>query len=296
MTMGWLKRLFGGGESAGLGLEELARRLGQPAEALRGFPVRYLEFSVPKARGGVRKLAAPSPDLKALQRTILRKVLGKLTAHEAATGFERGHSIATNARFHAGQAVVVRMDIRDFFASTPEPRVRKYLKTIGWGSDAADVLTRLCTHKGGLPQGAPTSPRLSNLVNRDLDRRLRAVADKAGARYTRYADDLTFSFDQDDATAVRGLIGIAAHVVRECGYTPHYRRKLRVLRAHQRQTVTGLVVNGNAGVRLPRETRRWLRAVEHRAASGKDPTLTPAQREGWQALVGMVERQGRAAG
>src|SRR5262245_33452199 len=100
--MSWLRRLFGGGgdqpvplRSGGLGVDELARRVGMSVESLRGFAIGYTEFTVPKRRGGARKLAAPTPALKTLQRTILRKVLARLAAHEAATGFERGHSIAT---------------------------------------------------------------------------------------------------------------------------------------------------------------------------------------------------------
>ncbi len=277
----------------GAGVDELARRLGMTVEALQATPVVYREFPIPKRSGGTRRIAAPETALKDLQRRILRRLLARLRAHPAATGFERFHSIATNALCHAGQAVVLRLDVRDFFPSTREARVRNYFRLIGWNRDASGLLTRLCTHRGGLPQGAPTSPRLSNLVNVLLDARLEALAKSLGASYTRYADDMTFSFPKDERTPVHVLIRAAKAILEDEGYALHQDRKLQIMRRHERQRVTGLVVN--AGVRLPRETRRRLRAVEHHLKAGKPATLTPAQLAGWKALRLMIERQVDAA-
>ena len=120
-----LRNLFSGPDT-GYDVEELARRLGMSVEALRAVRVAYDEFDVPKRSGGTRRISAPSDELKTLQRRILRKLLARLSAHPSATGFERGHSIVTNARHHAGQAVVVRMDLKDFFPSTHAARVREY--------------------------------------------------------------------------------------------------------------------------------------------------------------------------
>jgi hypothetical protein len=119
------------------------------------------------------------------------------------------------------------------------------------------------------------------------------LARRFRATYTRYADDLTFSFAADDAAAVRAVIFTTSKVVRANGYVLHKRRKLRIWRASRRQTVTGLVVN--RAVNLPRERRRWLRAVEHRLATGGQATLTPAQLKGWRALQSMVQRQSQTA-
>lgn len=233
---------------------------------------------------------APGPELKKVQRRLLRRVLRSLKAHPAATGFERGHSILTNAKHHEGRAVVIRIDLKDFFTSTRVEKVSAYFERIGWSPDATELLTTLCTFNGALPQGAPTSPRLSNLVNWELDARLQALADRIGARYTRYADDLTFSFDQDDQQTIHRFIGGVGAIVHDCGYRMHMKQKLHIRRRHQRQLVTGLVVNERA--RLPRETRRWLRAVEHRASVGGELTLTPTELAGWRALARMVEGQG----
>ncbi|HZI18673.1 MAG TPA: reverse transcriptase family protein [Pyrinomonadaceae bacterium] len=283
-----LRGLFAGkGKDGTLTFEELARRLGLGADELRAVRATYTEFEVAKRSGGTRPIAEPSRPLKRVQRLVLRRLLGKLRAHPAAHGFERGRSIVTNARLHAGKRVVLRLDLEDFFGSIKAGRVETYFRRVGWDGEAASLLARICTHRGSLPQGAPTSPRLSNLVNFRLDSRLAALARRFGADYTRYADDLTFSFAEDSSAAYRVVLSAVRKIVAEEGYRLHTRKKLRVSRRHRRQTVTGLVVNVRAS--LPRETRRWLRAVEHRARTGRETTLTPAQLAGWRALRAMVD-------
>jgi hypothetical protein len=251
--------------------------------------------------------------------------LARLRAHPAATGFERGKSIVTNARAHQGRAVVLRFDLVDFFPSTSGQRLRKYFRRVGWNRPATEILLRLCTFEGGLPQGAPTSPRLSNLVNYRLDARLAGMAARLGGVYTRYADDITISLPEEEwnrdwtirngpppifgletsRDRIRFLQAFVRRVVGEGGYRLHRRKKLSVRRRHHRQEVTGLVVNDR--VNLPRSTRRWLRAVEHRTRLAlekqprpsqrssdvplKPPTLTPAQLEGWRAYQSMIARQ-----
>ncbi len=283
-------------------LAELARRVGVSVGDLRAIQPRYRSFAIPKRSGGSRQILAPEEPLKQIQRTVLRRLLGRLRCHAAAHGFERGRSIVTNARAHVGRAVVVRMDLQDFFASTKAKRVHQYFRKIGWNREAADMLVRLCTHEGALPQGAPTSPRLSNLVNYRLDARLASLAARCrslsfekgapwpsepmGIAYTRYADDITFSFPQDDPDLVRYVIRMARQIVEDEGYAVHP-RKLRIHRRHSRQVVTGLVVNER--VNLPRTTRRRLRAIAHRLASGQEATLTAVQLAGWRAMQAMIQ-------
>ena len=294
---GWLSKLFGGGPGEGRTVQELAQRLGMPHEDLRAVPVNYRTFTIPKRSGGARTIHAPDDALKALQRTILRRLLARLTCHRHATGFERGHSIVTNALPHVGQQVVLRLDLRDYFTRTSEKRVRDYFNRIGWNRDASRLLADLTTHKGGLPQGAPTSPRLSNLVNCRMDARLAGLARKMSAAYSRYADDLTFSYSERAAGGASApasrqrttaeLIRNVKAIVESYGYSLHNKRKLTIRRAHQQQRVTGLAVNRR--VALPRRTRRWLRAVEHHLATGQPATLTPMQIEDWRSLQKMVE-------
>jgi hypothetical protein len=288
-------------------LDELSRRLGVSLRPLLAVEPHYHEFPVAKRSGGFRTIAAPDPQLKKVQRLINRRLLQRLPVHRCATGFTRGRSIVTNAAAHVGKEVVVRLDICSFFASTSAKRIRKYFRTIGWSREAADLLDKLCTWRGALPQGAPTSPRLSNLVNFQLDTRLAALAEqshlvwrnpatgevtdlgKMGVTYTRYADDLVFSFDQDRALAIKKMVSDTRRIAGEYGYRLHRRKKLRIRRQHQCQEVTGLVVNRQ--VALPRRTRRWLRAVVHYASTGREPSISQTQLAGWQALQHMIETQ-----
>jgi len=276
-----------------LGVIELARRLGLTTVELLAVEPSYRRFTIPK-RSGERRIAAPSPELRDLQRRILRRLLARLRVHPAVHGFERKRSIVTNALPHAGKEVVVRMDLRNFFESTPAERVERFFRKVGWDRKASRLLMILCTLDGSLPQGAPTSPRLSNLVNFRLDARLAGLARKLNATYTRYADDLTFSFEANDPPSIHGLLWWVKRIVNAEGYQLHQKKKLDIRRRHNRQLVTGLVVNES--VDLPRATRRWLRAVDHHLAGGRPATLTPAQRAGWKSLASMVDRQaGRSA-
>lgn len=291
--MDWLRRLISGGTHSDeaepttgtASVDDLADRLEMTADALREFMPAYREFSLPKRGGGTRLISAPNRATRDLQRAIARRVLRGSPAHPAAFGFERGRSTVDHARRHAGQAVVLRMDIQDFFGSTPAMRVRRYFRYT-WDSEAADLLARLTTHAGSLPQGAPTSPKLSNHLNERIDARLQGFAEARGAVYGRYADDITFSLPADDGRTVRDLIRFTDKVVSQAGYQLHRQRKLHVRRRHERQIVGGLVVNDRP--RLPRERRRWLRAVEHRMLKG-EATLTEAQLAGWRAYRAMIE-------
>lgn len=279
----WMRTRLGWG----LGTAELARRLDVAEEELRGLQPYYRAHRIPKRSGGTRRLLVPDDATKELQRRILRRLLARLRAHPSACGFETGKSILDNARPHVGRAVVVKMDVEDFFPTTTDARIDAYFRRVGWNGEAAALLTRLTTSAGGLPQGAPTSPRLANLVNFQLDARLARRAKRFKGAYTRYADDITFSFPRDYPRKVRGTIQITRQTLRALGYRMHARKKLSIRRRHQRQLVTGLVVNEK--VQLPRETRRWLRAVRHHVATGRPTTLTETQLQGWLAFAAMVE-------
>lgn len=294
-------------------MAQLAPRLGLSDDRLNAVPITYHTFQIPKRSGGLRTICAPSEELKQIQRTILHRLLKRLPSHPAATGFEEGRSIASNASVHVGSEVILRMDIQNFFESIRADRVRSFFYGIGWGQEVADLLIRLCTYNSSLPQGAPTSPRLSNLVNYELDARLDGWARRIGAVYTRYADDITFSFHNlnqmspfqkaaqnpktlekvpqtvQDREFINATIHITKKVLSEYGYKIHTKKKLNIRRRHQQQKVTGLVVNDRLA--LPRRTRKWLRAVEHHLQNGKPASLTPDQFAGWQALRSMIQKQ-----
>jgi hypothetical protein len=251
---------------AGVGDEAALRRLMRPG-AGPGAP--YVEFDVPKASGGARVIAAPKPALKAVQRAILREILVWVPAHEAAHGFVRGRSVLTNARPHQGAALVIKTDLCDFFPSVHYRRVVGLFELLGYAPGVATLLAGLTTHRvtlpngapawpGELPQGAPTSPAIANLVCRRLDARLAGLASSAGAAYTRYADDLTFSFREPPSRGVGRFFWWVDQICQQEGFRENAAKR-RVLRPSNQQRVTGVVVN--SGLFVPREARRRLRAM-----------------------------------
>lgn len=250
--------------------------------------IHYTRFTIPKSTGGEREIWAPTPQLKAIQRWILREVVERLPVHGAAHGFVPGRSIATNAAQHTNSAAILKMDIKDFFPSVTLPRVKGVFRKAGYREQIATLMALLCTeaprevvdHAGEtlyvslgprcLPQGAPTSPAITNTLCLALDRRLTGLAQATGWRYTRYADDLTFSLPMgaEGEDQLGRLIGSVKHILADEGFVPHP-DKTRVLRPGTRQHVTGLIVNGEGPPRVPRATRRMVRAAIHNLKQGK---------------------------
>lgn len=280
----WLRAKFG----KGLNCTELARRLNIVESELRAFQPVYREVLIPKRSGGTRRLLVPDDKTKALQRLILRRLLKNLRVHPAAQAYVPGRSALLNAGVHAGQAVVINMDVVDFFPTTQASRIEAYFRRIGWNAEAAALLTRLTTSENGLPQGAPTSPALSNLVNFLLDVQIaRRVASNSGT-YTRYADDIAISYPLDYPCTIHSVMDYVKRCLKSKGYRTHGLKKRRIRRQHQQQIVTGFVVNFRP--QLNRETRRRLRAVKHRLTAGRKASMTQQQFNGWQACQIAIAR------
>jgi retron-type reverse transcriptase len=264
----------------------------------------YITFFVSKRSGGKRRLAAPHQRLRACQEWILTNVLEKVPMHAAAHGFVRGRCTRTNAQQHVGRDVVLNADLEDFFPTITLGRVKGAFRSLGYSPAVATIFALLCTESPrrkvkydgktyhvavgprGLPQGACTSPALSNLVSRRLDRRLAGIAARLGWTYTRYADDLTLSASGEAAGKVGYLMSRIRHIAQEEGFSVN-EKKTRVQRQNARQSVTGVVVNRRPGA--PRKLVRRLRAILHRA---QREGLAKQNREGlphfesW--LAGMV--------
>jgi retron-type reverse transcriptase len=263
--------------------------------------IHYVQFEVPKKSGGMRVLSAPHRTLAGAQSWILDHILTQLPVESAAHGFVPGRSTLTNAQPHAGHAVLVNLDLEVFFPSIGFPRVRHLFRRLGYSGSVASLLALLCTEcprkrvvydgtpyfvavgKRGLPQGACTSPALSNQIARKLDRRLIGLANKLGITYTRYADDLTLSGSQEIEAKVGYLIARVRHIAQDEGFAVNP-KKTRVKRHNARQTVTGLVVNVRPGV--PRAMVRRLRAILHRA---KKEGLDAQNRQGEPNFRAWVE-------
>ncbi|MFP6764185.1 MAG: reverse transcriptase family protein [Planctomycetaceae bacterium] len=249
----------------------------------------------------VRWIEAPDAELKAAQRWLLDNWLYQLSPTGFAHGFVPGRSILTNAASHVGRRWVVTVDIRNFFPTITAPRVHACLAEFKLEESLRHTVVQLVTRRGRLPQGAPTSPHLANLVARTLDLRLAGLARSHGWTYTRYADDLTFSAGSTrssdsgcDALPPRELLCIIDRIVVD----EHFRLapgKTHVMSHHQRQTVTGLVVNQR--VSLPRPRRRVLRAMLHQLATA-DPAAVCLHQlqiaQGHLALARLIDSDGYA--
>ena len=294
-------------DAMGITVAEL-RFLGFHREVARTH--HYHSFTLPKKTGGERLISAPMPRLKRAQYWVLDNILAKVPAHDAAHGFLAGRSIVSNAAPHAGHDVVINLDVKDFFPSIAFGRIKGVFRHLGYGEAMATLLALLCSENraqawqvdgeklfvGGkarervLPQGAPTSPMLTNLLCRRLDRRLLGLARQLGFVYTRYADDLTFSASGEAARDNVGrLLGRVRWILRDEGFTPHPDKE-RVMRKGRRQEVTGLVVNADKpGV--SREARRRLRAALHRAtqASAGKPAHWQGQAAQPSQLLGLAQ-------
>jgi hypothetical protein len=274
--------------------------------------IHYHRFTIPKKDGTERPIWAPCKKLKAVQRWVLRNIVEKLVVHGAAHGFTAGCSVLSNARRHTAARLVVKLDIRGFFPTVTLPRVRGIFRRAGYREQIATLLALLCTEapreiveQDGktyyialgprcLPQGAPTSPALTNVLCLRLDQRLTGLAHKLGWRYTRYADDMTFSLPEGHAGAPRlgTLLGIVKRIVEAEGFQLHP-AKTHVARASSRQQVTGLVVNGDGKPRVSRQLRRELRAAVHRLQHGKPlkEGETLARLTGYAAYLHMSDPQ-----
>jgi hypothetical protein len=256
-------------------------------------PLRHYRWLVVPRPPGVRLLAAPKPRLREAQRRLLRHVLARVPVHDAAHGCVAGRSVRTAVAPHAGSAMVLRMDLEAFFASIAAGRVHGlFLGPAGLPEPVAHVLTSLLTtvvpaevwrqvpvppgvearerHRRlgrrlavpHLPQGAPTSPALANLVCFRLDRRLAGLAASCGARYTRYVDDLTFSGGA--AVGRDRFAGLVSRIIADEGFQVNV-AKTSAASAARRQSVLGAVVNDRPT--LPRPERDALRALLHNCAT-----------------------------
>ncbi len=252
----------------------------------------YISFHVKKRSGGLRLLSAPHKELKKAQKRIATQILDKVDPGPVAHGFIKARSTVTNATPHVGQDVVLNLDLSDFFPSVTFPRVRGLFQSFGYSPAVATVLALLATEsprrtvkydnrtyhvavgERALPQGAPTSPAIANLVARKLDRRLSGLARSAGWSYTRYADDLTLSTRGEARKKTPWMYRQVREIISSEGFVVHP-KKGRLQRKGGCQTVTGVVVNHKLG--LPRREVRRLRAILHGA---KKSGLASQNREG----------------
>lgn len=213
----------------------------------------YRFFKIKKRSGGFREICVPFPALLEMQYWIFENILKSIKINSSAHGFAHKKSIITNAKIHAGRDELLKLDLENFFPSININRIIFIFKSLGYPNEIAFYLAAICSDGKGLPQGAPTSPIISNIVAKGLDNRLIHLAKKYNLKYTRYADDLTFSGSEIPAK----LIDYIEDIVQDEGFKLNS-KKTRLYKSKGKRIVTGISVLEKT-IKLPREYKRNLR-------------------------------------
>lgn len=243
----------------------------------------YYRYTIPKKKGGNRNIAAPKSVLKNVQRKILDRILVKCKYSNNAHGFIIGKSVVTAAIAHILKPeVLINMDIEDFFPTITFKRVLGMFREFGYSGYISSLLAMLCTYceripievnkkvmyvvtsSRILPQGSPASPMISNIICKNLDKRLNGLANKYGLAYTRYADDMSFSAKTiSDGLNYSRFCGLVAKILSDEGFKIN-KSKTRFLRKNNRQEITGITVN-NEYIGIPRKWMKKFRAAIYNA-------------------------------
>ncbi|MFR6383130.1 MAG: reverse transcriptase family protein [Odoribacter splanchnicus] len=270
----------------------------------------YKYYLIKKKRGGFRRIIAPYKQLKELQRWIKENIIDQVDINQFATGFVKDKSIYHNAKIHEDANVILNIDLKNFFESITEKRVYGLFKSLGYAHNLAVDLAKICTSpicdekldeldESALPyfqdiqmqfesiliQGSPSSPAISNLICRRLDRRLSKLANSTGANSSRYADDITFSGSEDNIPKV----SLIKRIIEGEGFSINW-EKVKRHKKGQRQIVTGLLVDNE--IRVPKKYKkdiyRHLHFCEKWGSRSHFEKINPGKGYGKQWLLGRI--------
>jgi len=246
---------------------------------------KYTQFEIPKRGGGARTISAPSRRLKAVQGQLKNVLETVYKPKPSAQGFVRGKSIVTNASHHLDKTFVFNVDLSDFFGSIHFGRVKGLFQSAPFDFDAsvATVLAQICCFDNALPQGAPTSPVIANMIAHKMDAQLQYLAMRFHSTYTRYADDITFSFTCTQRRLPREIVcvdggvvrcgDLLVHAVETNGFSIHP-GKVRLRGHSSRMEVTGLTVN-----EFPNVSRQYVRQIQSMLHAWRTHGYEAAERE-----------------
>lgn len=275
---------------------ELAKALGIEYSTLRYLAYHrdvvafdnYYRFEIPKKSGGTRQIAAPKTQLKAAQKQILTQILQKAEISDKSHGFVPSRSVLTSAKTHSTSPdVLINIDLENFFPTITFVRVRGLFQSFGYSGYTASLLAMICTYcermplevKGEmkyiktsgriLPQGSPASPMITNIICRNMDKRISGLCQKLGVTYTRYADDMSFSYTgSEDGLAIGSFLNSLTKIIEAEGF--HIKQeKTHILRKNNRQYITGIVINSEE-IGVPRKWVKILKASIHNAQTLKE--------------------------
>ena len=238
-------------------LSSLERDLGISTKTLyavsNNISKHYHKAKLPKKNGGIRNLSVPDEVLKSIQRRIADVLLIHMPVSQYAKAYRFGSSTLRNAKHHVGKQVVLKLDILHFFDSIRYSTVKdKAFPEEIYAEPLRILLTMLCYYKDALPQGAPSSPAITNIILYEFDELVGHWCRERDITYTRYCDDMTFSGDFDPAEVIR----FVRLELKKLGFLLN-EQKTRIQRPGQQQTVTGIVVNEKLSI--PADYRRKLR-------------------------------------
>lgn len=243
----------------------------------------YYRFDIPKKSGEMRHIAAPKTHLKAAQRQILEHILQKVEVSDSSHGFIKSRSVLTSAKTHGTSPdLLINIDLENFFPTITFERVRGLYQSFGYSGYIASLLAMICTYcermpleiKGEikyiktsdriLPQGSPASPMITNIICRNIDKRINGLCEKLGVTYTRYADDMSFSYTGNtDEFAIGSFLKSINKIIEAEGF--HMKKeKTHILRKNNRQYITGIVIN-NEEIGVPKKWVKILKASIHNA-------------------------------
>jgi hypothetical protein len=217
----------------------------------------YRNFHIKKRSGGQRLIRAPYPALMECQYWIYQNILQKIKIHPAAQGFTFKKSIITNASIHINQTQFLKIDLKDFFPSIKINQVITVFKTLGYNHKVSFYLAAICCYDGKLPQGAPTSPMLSNIIASPLDKRLLNFSKRFNLKYTRYADDLAFSGNEIPVK----FIDYISKIINSAGFVVN-EKKTFLQQSVGKRILTGISI-ADKKILVPREYKRNLKQEIH---------------------------------
>ena len=244
-----------------IGINHLASMMQLDVGTLKSMVVSshsfYHSFKIPKRKGGMRQIDAPYASMIRAQQWIYHEILAKIAINSSATGFIPHHSIKDNASVHLHQNCLLLLDVKDFFPSIKWYKVYSVFRHLGYPKNIAQYLASLCCLNGHAPQGAVTSPALSNVIARRFDARINGLAKKYQVNYTRYADDITFSGERIS----RRFLSYIYHILEEDGFRIN-REKTRFIKGKYQKIVTGISISEDK-LTVPKSKRREMRQHVH---------------------------------
>ena len=217
-----------------------------------GADCHYRIFYIRKKSGGVRELSAPHYTLKYVQDWIYQNILKNIKVKYCAHGFRPKKSILTNAKVHVNNRFLLKIDMKDFFPSIDINKVVNIFRSLGYSNHVSFYLASICCVNGHLPQGAPTSPALSNIIARHMDNRILGLCKKMNYRYSRYADDIAISGENIESW----FADYVKKIIVECGFEVND-AKVKLYNGNGAKILTGVSLANNR-IRLPRDYRRSL--------------------------------------